>query len=133
MTGGTGVDVVLDPVGGPHTEPALRAMAWDGRLLVVGFAAGDIPRIPLNLLLLKGCSAIGVFWGEFMRRGGARRDRHLERLMALCRDGAVRPPIAAVHPLPDSARAIQALTDRRAMGKVVVTMEQVTMEQVTME
>ena len=68
LTGGKGVDVVYDPVGGPYTEPALRSIAWRGRLLVVGFAAGDIPKIPLNLTLLKGCSIVGVFWGDFTRR-----------------------------------------------------------------
>ena len=68
LTGGNGADVVYDPVGGPYTEPALRSIAWRGRLLVVGFAAGEIPKIPLNLTLLKGCSIVGVFWGDFARR-----------------------------------------------------------------
>lgn len=120
ITRGKGVDVVLDPVGGPYTEAALRGIAWDGRLLVVGFAAGDIPKIPTNLTLLKNCAVIGVFWGAFLRRSGLQRDRHLERLIELHRSGAVKPQISAVYPLEQAARAIQDLADRRVTGKVVV-------------
>ncbi len=120
MTGGKGVDVVLDPVGGAYSEAALRAIAWEGRLLVVGFAAGEIPKIPLNLLLLKGCAIVGVFWGEFLRRGGAARDQHLNRLVELYRTGAVQPQVSAVYTLIDAPRAIQDLADRQAKGKIVV-------------
>ena len=86
MTGGKGVDVIYDCVGGPHAEPALRATAWEGRYLVVGFAAGEIPRIPLNLVLLKGCSAIGVFWTAFVER---HPDRHRANSPS-CSNGAGR-------------------------------------------
>ncbi|CAO3433466.1 NADPH:quinone oxidoreductase family protein [Azospirillum doebereinerae] len=120
MTGGKGVDVVLDPVGGRYTETALRAIAWDGRLLVVGFAAGDIPRIPTNLTLLKSCAVIGVFWGAFLLREGAQRDRHLQKLVDLHASGAVAPQISAVYPLEQAGQAIQDLQDRRATGKIVV-------------
>ena len=120
MTDGKGVNVILDPVGGPYTESALRGIAWDGRLLVVGFAAGDIPKIPTNLTLLKNCAVIGVFWGAFLMRPSPQRDRHLERLVELHQSGAVKPQISAVYPLEQAPRAIQELADRRATGKVVV-------------
>lgn len=119
MTDGRGVDVILDPVGGQFSEPALRAIAWDGRFLVVGFAAGDIPRIPLNLLLLKGCAVSGVFWGDFLRRG-ERREEHLADLVRLYRDGKVKPHISGIFPLAEGGKAIRALADRKATGKVIV-------------
>ncbi|PPQ34278.1 NADPH:quinone oxidoreductase family protein [Rhodopila globiformis] len=120
LTGGRGVDVIFDPVGGAYAEPALRSIAWQGRYLVVGFAAGEIPRIALNLILLKGCSVVGVFWGAFFDRGGEARDRHVARLAALYEAGAIRPAVSAVYPLRDAARAIRAVMDRQATGKIVV-------------
>jgi NADPH:quinone reductase len=120
LTDGRGVDVIFDPVGGVHAEPALRSIGWQGRYLVVGFAAGEIPKIALNLILLKGCSVIGVFWGAFFDRGGEARQRHLQRLAALYRSGAIRPQVSAVYPLHDAARAIRAVMDRQATGKIVV-------------
>ena len=109
-------------MGGPYAEPALRAIAWEGRYLVVGFPAG-IPSIPLNLPLLKSCQIVGVFWGGFVRHdpaGSARNDRALLDLYA---SGAVRPRISARYPLAEAGSAIAALAQRRAMGKLVVTME----------
>ncbi|MFL5253602.1 MAG: NADPH:quinone oxidoreductase family protein [Rhodopila sp.] len=120
LTGGRGVDVIFDPVGGAHAEPALRSIGWQGRYLVVGFAAGEIPKIALNLILLKGCSVTGVFWGAFFDRGGEARQRHLQRLAALYRSGAIRPQVSAVYPLHDAARAIRTVMDRQATGKIVV-------------
>jgi NADPH2:quinone reductase len=120
LTNGRGVDVIFDPVGGAHAEPALRSIGWQGRYLVVGFAAGEIPKIALNLILLKGCSVIGVFWGAFFDRGGEARQRHLQRLVALYRSGAIRPPVSAVYPLHNAAQAIREVMDRHATGKIVV-------------
>jgi NADPH:quinone reductase len=121
ITGGTGVDVVFDPVGGSYTEPALRSMAWRGRLLVVGFAAGEIPRIPLNLTLLKGCAIAGVFWGEFARREPDRfadSVRQLERWFA---EGRIKPYVSATFPLARAAEALTLVAARQVKGKVVVT------------
>jgi NADPH2:quinone reductase len=121
--GADGADVVYDSVGGDYAEPALRAIAWEGRYLVVGFAAGDIPRIPLNLALLKGCDIQGVFWGEWMRRNPAGLQRETAELMALYEAGAMRPYVSETFPLERGAEAIARLADRRALGKVVVVMK----------
>lgn len=120
LTEGRGVDVVCDPVGGPSTEPALRSLAWRGRLLVVGFAAGEIPRIPLNLALLKGCSIVGVYYGEFARREPEPLARCLAQLTAWHRDGVIRPHVSQVLPLARAGDAIALLASRQATGKVVV-------------
>jgi NADPH2:quinone reductase len=122
LTDGAGADVVYDPVGGPFTEAALRATAWNGRVLVLGFAAGDIPRVPTNLVLLKGCSLVGVFWGMAMMRDRPRLTGQLEEILGWVKDGSLRPHVHATYPL---ARALDALRDveqRRVQGKVVVTM-----------
>lgn len=119
--GADGADVIYDAVGGAYAEPALRAIAPDGRYLVVGFPAG-IPAIPLNLPLLKSCAIVGVFWGGFVRRdpeGSARNERALFDLYAA---GALKPRISARYPLERAGDAIASLADRRALGKVVVTM-----------
>ncbi|MBO0730314.1 MAG: NADPH:quinone oxidoreductase family protein [Acidimicrobiaceae bacterium] len=121
LTDDTGADVVYDPVGGPYAEPAVRATAWDGRYLVIGFAAGEIPRIPLNLPLLRGCSVVGVFWGAFARRDPAAHRRSLEELGAWWRTGQIRPYVSATYPLEQAGDAIAELAERRATGKVVVT------------
>ena len=121
LTGGVGADVVYDAVGGAYSEPALRSMAWEGRFLVIGFAAGDIPKVPLNLALLKGCDIVGVFWGSFV---GRERDRHRENvaeLMEWWHAGKLRPHVSATYPLERAGEAIRELADRRAKGKVVVT------------
>lgn len=122
LTGGKGVDVVYDPVGGDYAEPALRAIGWDGRYLVVGFAAGDIPKIPLNLPLLKGCQIVGVFWGAFTVRDPKTHAANMAELFALYEKGALKPHLSARHPLVDIREGLNALADRRAVGKIIVTM-----------
>lgn len=120
LTGGQGADVVYDPVGGPFSEPALRSTAWEGRFLVVGFAAGEIPKIPLNLTLLKGCDVQGVFWGSFVMREPARHLANIAELMAWFRDGRIKPRIHATYPFEEVARALEDISSRRAAGKVVL-------------
>jgi NADPH:quinone reductase len=120
LTGGVGADVIYDPVGGPYSEPALRSIAWEGRFLVVGFAAGDIPKIPLNLALLKACQIVGVFWGAFVGREPERHRRNASQLMQWWQEGKLRPHVSSVYPLERAAEAIRELADRKAMGKVVV-------------
>lgn len=121
LTGGRGVDVVYDPVGGDLSEPALRGMAWGGRFLVVGFAAGSIPSLPLNLPLLKGCAIVGVFYGGFMRNEPARNEENQRELVAWIREGKLRPHIYAVYPLERAAEAMNDLTSRKVTGKVVLS------------
>jgi NADPH:quinone reductase len=121
ITGATGVDVVYDAVGGPYTEPALRSIAWRGRLLVVGFAAGDIPRIPLNLTLLKGCSIVGVFWGDFARREPERFARRVKQLGEWFQQDKLKPHVSATLPLARAVEALQMMASRRVIGKVVLT------------
>jgi len=123
LTGGRGADVVYDAVGGPYSEPALRSTAWNGRFLVIGFAAGDIPQIPLNLPLLKGCQIVGVFWGSFVGREPERHRRNVEDLMELWQAGKLKPHVSSTYPLERAAEAIRELADRRAKGKVVVTVK----------
>jgi NADPH:quinone reductase len=123
LTGGVGADVVYDPVGGQYSEPALRSTAWGGRFLVVGFAAGEIPSIPLNLTLLKGCDIVGVFWGAFVGRFPEHHRRNVEELMGWWRDGKLRPHVSSTYPLDRAAEAIRELADRKAKGKVVVTVD----------
>jgi NADPH2:quinone reductase len=120
-TGGAGVDVVYDPVGGPYTEPALRSLRWRGRLLVIGFAAGEIPRIPLNLALLKGCSIVGVFWGEFTRREPERFAESMRRLERWFGEGRLKPPVTATFPLERASEALALMATRQAKGKLVLT------------
>lgn len=118
--GPAGADVVYDPVGGDYAEAALRAIAWKGRFLVVGFPAG-IPRIPLNLTLLKGCDIVGVFWGAFVEREPERHAASLRELAALYEAGRIRPRIVERFPLDRAGDALAALASRRAKGKIVVT------------
>jgi NADPH2:quinone reductase len=120
LTDGRGVDVVVDPVGGPLTELALRSTAWRGRLLVVGFASGEIPRIPLNLVLLKGCSLVGVFWGDFIRREPRASSAAVEQLVAWYQAGRVRPHISATFPLSRGAEALALMDGRKVVGKVII-------------
>lgn len=121
LTDGLGADVVYDPVGGKYAEPALRSTAWEGRYLVIGFAAGDIPRIPLNLTLLRGCSIVGVFWGSFVGRQPEDHRRNVAELMEWWRDGRFTPYVSASYPLDRAAEALRDLDARRVIGKVVVT------------
>ena len=120
LTEGRGVDVVYDPVGGDYSEPALRGMAWNGRFLVVGFAAGAIPSLPLNLPLLKGCAVVGVFWGGFTRNEPERNRENLAELGRWAAAGELRPHVSARYPLERAADALQALMDRQVRGKVVL-------------
>ncbi len=120
LTGGRGPDVVFDPVGGPYAEPALRSIGWRGRYLVVGFAAGEIPRIPLNLALLKNCAITGVFYGEFTRREPEANRAMLARLFAWVAEGVLRPALSESFPLERAAEALESLAARRATGKLVL-------------
>ena len=122
LTGGRGVDVVYDCVGGKYAEPAVRALAWEGRFLVVGFAAGDIPKLPLNLLMLKGSDAIGVFWGEAVRRNPAGHRANMIEVLDWVAAGKLAPRIQATYPLADIREAIGVIDRREAVGKIVVTM-----------
>ncbi|MEG9861540.1 MAG: NADPH:quinone oxidoreductase family protein [Parvularculales bacterium] len=119
-TGGQGADVVYDPVGGAYAEPALRATNWEGRYLVIGFAAGDIPRIPLNLALLKGCQIVGVFWGAFVGRDPVGHAKNCEELMALYLDGKIKPHVSVTYPLEKTAQALNDMAARKVIGKIVV-------------
>jgi NADPH2:quinone reductase len=120
ITGGKGVDVVYDPVGGALAEPALRSMAWNGRYLVIGFAGGDIPKIPLNLPLLKGCSIVGVFWGSFVQRERDAQRRNVQELWELFEAGRLKPVVGETHAFAVYAAAFESLATRRAQGKVVL-------------
>lgn len=121
LTGGTGVDVVYDPVGGAYAEPALRSTAWRGRYLVIGFAAGDIPKIALNLPLLKGNSIVGVYWGEFSRREPERFAASMRQLGRWFAEGRLKPHVSATFPLDHAADALALIARREAKGKVVLT------------
>lgn len=123
ITGGRGVDVIYDPVGGAYTEAALRCIAWRGRLLIVGFANGDIPKLPANLALLKGCAILGVFLGDHMKREPQQFRQGLDQLFAWLADGSLRPHIAARYPLERGGEALRALLDRRVSGKLVLTID----------
>ena len=120
--GPAGADVIYDPVGGDYTEAALRSIAWEGRFLVVGFPAG-IARLPLNLTLLKSCDVCGVFWGAFAARDPKANAAHVETLFKLWRQGMIAPKISATYPLERAGEAIQAIAERRVVGKLVVTLD----------
>jgi NADPH:quinone reductase len=118
--GGGGVDVIYDGVGGDYAEPAVRALNWEGRFLVIGFPAG-IPKLPLNLTLLKSCQIVGVFWGAFVARDPKGHADNLADLFRLYKEGKIRPHISNRYPLEKAADAIKELSERRAKGKVVIT------------
>jgi NADPH2:quinone reductase len=122
LTGGHGADVVFDPVGGTLAEQALRATAWDGKLLVIGFAAGEIPRIPLNLALLKGASIVGVYWGAWVGREPDRSRQNFAELFTMVDSGRLSPRVTDVYPLEDFREALGTIEARRARGKVVLQM-----------
>jgi NADPH:quinone reductase len=115
-----GVDVVYDPVGGQYAEPALRALAWEGRFLVIGFAAGEIPKLPLNLVLLKSCDIRGVFWGAWTARDPGAHRANMERLLAWCGEGKISSHVHAVYPLAQAAAALEEIAGRKVMGKVLL-------------
>jgi NADPH2:quinone reductase len=120
LTGRRGPDVVFDPVGGAYTEPALRSIAWRGRLLVVGFAAGEIPKVPLNLTLLKGCAIVGVFWGDFARREPERFAESVAQLGRWFAEGRIRPHVSVTLPLERAPEALARMAARQIEGKVVL-------------
>ena len=121
ITEGRGVDVVYDPVGGDFSEQALRGMAWNGRFLVVGFANGPIPKIPLNLTLLKGCSIVGVFWGRFMTEEPEAHKQNTETLWQWFEEGKIKPVVTDVFPIEQYQEGYAAMMERRARGKVIFT------------
>ena len=110
----------VGPVGGPLFDQCLRSVAWNGRILVVGFVGGDIPKAPINLILLKGCQVVGVFYGAFTGRERAADAENWRELNALWASGAIRPKISAHYPLAEGGKALRALMDREGIGKVVV-------------
>jgi NADPH:quinone reductase len=117
---GGGVDVIYDPVGGDMTEIAVRTAAWGGRLLVIGFASGTIPKVPANLLLLKSCDLVGVFWGAFAQRSPAENRAHIDRLVTWLVEGRIRPHVDVVLPFERAREALERLERREAKGKVVL-------------
>ena len=119
-TGGKGPDVIYDPVGGKYAEPAFRSIAWRGRYLVVGFANGEIPRLPLNLMLLKGASVVGVFWGDYTKREPHANERDVAEMMALLTAGKLRPHISATYSLDQVPQALIDMANRRVTGKVLI-------------
>lgn len=119
-TGGKGPDVIYDPVGGGYTEPAFRSIAWRGRYLVIGFANGEIPKLPLNLPLLKGASVLGVFWGDFVRREPAHHAAAMDELMQWHHEGRIRPHISATYALAEVPQALNDMASRKVTGKIVI-------------
>jgi NADPH:quinone reductase len=120
LTGGQGADVVYDAVGGPFAEPALRATAWQGRYLVVGFAAGEIPKIPLNLVLLKGCQIVGVFWGAFAMREPVKNKKNAEQILAWVKEGKLAPHIDGKYTFDEARDALERMEQRNVRGKLVL-------------
>ncbi len=121
LTGGKGVDVVYDPVGGDFAEPAIRGMGWNGRYLVIGFASGPIPKIPLNLTLLKGCSLVGVFWGRFTGEEPEVHAQNIKDLWAYFAEGKLKPLVTDTMPMADYEKAFTLMVERKARGKVILT------------
>lgn len=121
LTGGRGADVIYDPVGDRFAEPAFRSIAWNGRYLVIGFAAGAIPALPLNLPLIKGASIVGVFWGAFTQAEPALHQENMAELLQWYADGKLKPHVSRHFPLEEGAAAIRWMMDRKALGKVVLT------------
>lgn len=120
LTGGKGPDVIYDPVGGALTEQAFRSIAWEGRHLVIGFAAGEIPKLPLNLPLLKTASLVGAFWGAFVQRDPKRTREHMQELFALYQSKKVNPPVTRTYRLEEAPQALRDVMERRVKGKVVI-------------
>ena len=122
LTGGVGANVVYDPVGDSYSEPCLRATAWEGRYLVIGFAAGEIPKIPLNITLLKGCQIVGVFWGAWVGMYPDENNKNFAELFKLHAEGKINPEVSQKYSLEDSADAFLHLANRKAKGKVIINM-----------
>ena len=123
LTGGKGVDIVYDPVGGELAQQALRSLAWQGRYLVIGFACGDIPQFPANIALLKEASITGVWWGTWAKHNPRDSFNNMMELAAMVRDGKLKPRVTETYPLEKFVAAFRALTGRKAKGKVVLTMD----------
>ena len=120
VTNGKGVDVIYDPVGGSYAEAALRGIAWEGRYLVIGFAAGDIPKVPFNLYLLKSANVLGVFWGAWTERDADGHRANTAQLLKWAADGHLSSHVHAVYPLSEAAAALKAIAERKVMGKVIL-------------
>jgi NADPH2:quinone reductase len=120
LGGDHGIDVIYDPIGDRYAEPALRSLAWYGRYLVVGFAAGQIPKLPLNLVLLKSCDVRGVFWGSWATREPQAHRANTADLVRWCAEGKLSAHVHAAYPLADAARALKDIAGRKVMGKVVL-------------
>lgn len=119
-TQGKGADIVIDVVGDKYTEAAVRATAWRGRVMIIGFAAGEIPRVPANLLLLKGCELAGIFWDEFLRREPEACHAQVAAILASIADGTLQPPIHGRYPIEQAGEALKVLADRKATGKLII-------------
>tara|TARA_B100001250_G_scaffold77325_1_gene63390 strand:+ start:167 stop:1165 length:999 start_codon:yes stop_codon:yes gene_type:complete len=122
LTGGMGANVVYDPVGDSYSEPCLRATAWEGRYLVIGFAAGQIPKIPLNITLLKGCQIVGVFWGAWVGQFPDENKKNFDELFKLHAEGKINPEVSQTFSLDNAADAFTHLANRKAKGKVIINM-----------
>ncbi|MDE2283164.1 MAG: NADPH:quinone oxidoreductase family protein [Hyphomicrobiales bacterium] len=120
LGGARGIDVVYDPVGGAYAEPAVRSLGWEGRYLVIGFAAGEIPKIPLNLVLLKSCDIRGVLWGAWVYRDPKGQRAQMTDIVRWCAEGKLSAHVHATYPLAETAKALTAIADRKVMGKVVL-------------
>jgi NADPH2:quinone reductase len=120
LGGDHGIDVVYDPIGGDFAEPALRSLAWEGRFLVVGFAAGEIPKLPLNLVLLKSCDVRGVFWGSWTERQPQAHAANMADILRWAAEGKLSGHVHAVYPMAEAATALKAIADRKVMGKIVL-------------
>ncbi len=120
LTGGAGPDVIYDPVGGVYAEPAFRSIGWGGRYLIVGFANGEIPKMPLNLALLKGASLVGVFWGNFSRRDPEANQANVATMLGWIREGKLRPHISKRYALDDTVQALKDMESRKVTGKIVI-------------
>jgi len=121
LTGGHGADVIYDAVGGDYFDQAIRCINWEGRLLIIGFASGRIPELPVNLALLKGCQIVGVFWGAFTGRDPSANAQNFVELGQLYEQGKIKPHVSATYPLERAGEALQSLLDRKAKGKIIVT------------
>ncbi len=121
LTDGKGADVIYDPVGGDMSEQALRSTAWNGRFLVIGFASGTIPKVPLNLVLLKGCQIIGVFWGDHIEREPEKHQTNLSTLVHLCAKGSILPRVYKIKPLNQAISALDEIAKRQVQGKIILS------------
>ncbi|WP_169566101.1 NADPH:quinone oxidoreductase family protein [Sneathiella limimaris] len=124
LTGGKGADVIYDPVGGDAFDQSMRCINWEGRLLVIGFASGRIAELPTNLALLKGCSVVGVFWGEFARRNPEKNRANFQAMLDMVERGELKPHVSMHFPLEQGADAMKALLSRKSTGKVIITVKE---------